>query len=91
MGPATLQIEFGSDGRYNGTMNSMGATGAVSGTYKLNGNMLEMEPPTVTGPGGSASPSGGTMRVKLISQGPDAYVMDAGNQKFMMHRMGPAR
>jgi|GEM_PF-4353529 len=89
MGATTMQIEFGKDGNYSGTMNGMAGAGQVSGKYSLKGNMLEMDPPTVVGPGGATSPGGGKMRVKMISRGPNMYELDAGNQKFSLTRMGP--
>lgn len=87
MGATQMQVEFGSGGQYSGTLIGAGGSGQVTGTYSLKGNVLEMQPPTVTGPGGTASPSGGTMRVKLISQGANAYKLDAGNQTFHMTRI----
>ena len=92
MGPTTMQIEFGPDGRYSGRMNGMAGVGEVSGGYKVKGSVLEMDPPTVVGPGGrTASPSGGVMRVKMVPQGEGTILLDAGNQKFTLHRMGPAK
>lgn len=90
MGPTTMQIEFGPNGQYSGTMNGMAGEGAVSGGYKVSGSTLEMDPPTVVGPGGrTASPGGGVMRVKMIPQGKDTILLDAGNQKFTLQRIGP--
>lgn len=90
MGPTTLQIEFGKDGRYSGTMSGMAGAGEVSGNYRVQGNTLEMDPPTVVGPGGrTASPGGGVMRVKMKPQGEGMILLDAGNQKFTLQRMGP--
>ncbi len=91
MGPTTMQVEFGADGKYTGTM--AGATGLaqVSGNYSVNGSVLEMDPPTITGPGGSVSPPGGRMKVKMTSQGPDMILLDAGDKKFTLTRIAPAK
>lgn len=91
MGPTTMQVEFGSDGKYTGTMAGMGGVAQVSGNYSVNGSVLEMDPPTVTGPGGSASPPGGRMKVKMTSQGPDMILLDAGDKKFTLTRIAPAK
>ncbi len=89
MGATNMQVEFGSNGQYTGTLIGAGGSGQASGSYSLKGDVLEMQPPTVTGPGGSASPTGGTMRVKLVPQGPNAYLLDAGDQKFHMTKISP--
>lgn len=85
MGMAPMEIQFGSEGIYSGTMGGA----QVSGTYSLKGKILEMQPPTISGPGGSSTPSGGVMRVKLVKQGPNAFMLDAGERQFHMIRIGP--
>ncbi len=92
MGPTNMQIEFGSNGQYTGTMTGMAGVGNVTGSYSVKGNRLEMDPPTVTGPmGATSSPGGGRMKVKMIPQGPNMILLDAGDQKFTLTRMGPPK
>lgn len=84
-----MQVEFLDGGQYTGSINSMGAVGQVSGTYSVKGNILEMDAPTITGPGGAVSPSGGKMKVKMkmVPQGPNMILLDAGKDKFTLTRM----
>jgi hypothetical protein len=91
MGATNMQVEFLDGGQYTGSINSMGAVGQVSGTYSVKGNILEMDAPTITGPGGASSPSGGKMKVKMVPQGPDMILLDAGKDKFTLTRMGPPK
>lgn len=90
MGPTNMQIQFGKDGRYSGTMNGLAGAGEVLGGYKIKGTVLEMDPPTIAGPNGSVTPPGGLMKVKMLPQSPDLILLDAGNQKFTLTRLGPA-
>ncbi len=87
MGATAMQVSFGSDGNYSGTMSSMGQTGAVTGTYKTQGNTLTMEAPTVSGAGGSATPGGGTMKVKMVQVSPDLINLETGKQVFTLTRI----
>ena len=89
MGPSTMQIEFGGNGMYTGTINGATGAGQVSGGYSVKGNYLEMQPPTISGPNGGTTPPGGVMKVKMSSQGPDMILLDAGDKKFTMTRVSP--
>ena len=90
MGVTSMQVEFGA-GTYSGTMTSMGQTGQVTGAYHTEGAILVMDPPTVVGAAGSATPGGGVMRVKMVAVSPDLINLQAGNQTFTLTRIGPAK
>lgn len=90
MGVTSMQVEFGA-GTYSGTMSSLGQTGQVSGAYHTEGNILVMDPPTVVGAAGSATPSGGVMRVRMVPVSPDLINLETGKQTFTLTRIGPAK
>lgn len=85
-GVSEMDLTF-AGGTYSGTMVTVpGAT--VKGTYKVEGDVLMMEPPTISGPGGTVTPQGGTMRVKMVPQGPDKYELQAdGDKRFYLTRL----
>ena len=84
-----MQIQFNRGGTYEGTMSGMAGSGAVSGTYSTEGNVLVMGAPTVSGPGGASTPGGGTMRLKMEPSGPKVIRLTGGQQEFVMTRLGP--
>ncbi len=90
MGVTSMQVEFGA-GTYSGTMTSMGRTGQVSGAYHTEGTTLVMDPPTVVGAAGSATPGGGVMRVKMVAVTPDLINLQTGTQIFTLTRIGPGK
>ncbi|MCC7436159.1 MAG: hypothetical protein IT363_15900 [Methanoregulaceae archaeon] len=85
-GVSEMDLTF-TGGQYSGTMVTIpGAT--VKGTYKIEGDVLIMEPPTISGPQGTVTPQGGTMRVKMVPQGPDKYELQAeGDKRFYLTRL----
>lgn len=85
-GVSQMDLTF-AGGQYSGTMVTVpGAT--VKGTYKIEGDVLTMEPPTISGPSGTMTPPGGTMRVKMVPQGPDKYELQAqGETRFYLTRL----
>lgn len=70
-------------------MNGPGMSGPATGTYRINGNVLELDPPTINGPNGPITPPSGTMKAKMNPKGPDMIELDAGSNKFMLTRIGP--
>lgn len=86
-GVSQMDLTF-AGGQYSGTMVTVPDT-TVKGTYKIEGDVLIMEPPTLSGPSGTVTPPGGTMRVKMVPQGPDKYELQAeGDKRFYLTRLG---
>ncbi len=86
----SMQVEFGA-GTYSGTMSSMGRAGQVSGAYHTEGTTLVMDPPIVVGAAGSATPSGGVIRVKMVAVTPELVNLQTGTQIFTLTRIGPGK
>jgi len=80
-----MKVDFKGDGTYKG-VTSVGAMG-LNGTYHLDGPILVMDPPRMSGPNGEVTPPGGQMRLKMEAAGPDAYRLSAPGLQFSMDRI----
>lgn len=72
------------DGHFSGPVTAPGLSGTVDGTYHVEGSVLVMDPPTISGPMGSVTPPGGTMRLKMSPKSDELIELDNGSQKFTM-------
>lgn len=90
-GPLGLMlVEFKPDGTYGGKFMGAGIPADMSGTYKIDGKVLQMDAPTLSANGNSTSLGGGAMRMSMDWKGKDMVLLDNGKQKLTMTRSGPA-
>lgn len=83
-----LKMEFKSDGTYVGS--AMGGGATLTGKYQVDGNVLAMDPPQVSGSAPvSVNAAAGQMRLEMRKLGPNAYRLSAPGLNFTMSKMRP--